>query len=247
MTTPPTTFHLFPNFPAKLRARIWELNVEPRIVEVRECIHKLGPINVKGPEQGAQTVDWRIKRPPMMRHLRSPTPVPAQLQTCREAREHLTIHTDDEYRYEKAFSGITTKPWDSFDPLREGDPDRERYVWFNFDGDMLSIEDTDLHEFLAVSYQIRRLRLRRHLDNEYFSRAESLLIGRRFRNVVEVHFICIWGIRSGYLIAEYTDFPCGPENVYFIDSESMDGTMMNSVDLDAMVAREHEELEGIRE
>lgn len=76
MPTAPATFHLFPNLPAKLGAHIWELTVEPRIVEVRECIRKIGPINVNGPEPGAQTVDWTVKRPRMMRHLPSPTPVP---------------------------------------------------------------------------------------------------------------------------------------------------------------------------
>ncbi|GKT92229.1 hypothetical protein Ct61P_10079 [Colletotrichum tofieldiae] len=103
--------------------------------------------------------------------------------------------------YEKAFFEITMRPSDWFDPKRE------RYVWFNFDGDMLSVGDTDLHEFLAVAKQIRQLQL-----------------------------------RSGYLMTEDTYFPCGPKNVDFIGPEAMGGTMMNSIELDAMVTREHEEL-----
>ncbi|KAK1850341.1 hypothetical protein CCHR01_07050 [Colletotrichum chrysophilum] len=100
MPTAPTTFHLFPNLPAKLGVHIWELTAEPRIVET--------------------------------------------------------------------FSGITTKPWDGFDPVPEGYLERKHYGWFNFDSDMLSIGDTDLHKFLAAAHQVRRLRLRRNLDDEYF-------------------------------------------------------------------------------
>lgn len=171
MTTPPKVIHLFQKLPAKIRAHIWELTIEPRIVEVRECIHRLSPINVKGPARGAQTNDWAVKRPRMMRHLRSSTPVSAQLKTSQEARVHLTKYANDEYRYGRTFSGIITKAWNGFHPLPEGDPKQERYVWFNFDSDMLSIGDTDLHEFLAVDYLIRRLRLKRNLDDKHFSRA----------------------------------------------------------------------------
>jgi hypothetical protein len=52
------TFHPFPRLPFELRAYIWELTVEPRIVEVRVVVKKI---------EG---------RPPV-RYLRSPTPAPA--------------------------------------------------------------------------------------------------------------------------------------------------------------------------
>lgn len=52
-------------------------------------------------------------------------------------------------------------------------------------------------------------------------------------------------VRLPYLMTGDTYFSCGPEKVYFIDPEVMRGTVMNSVDLDAMVAREHEELDSI--
>ncbi|KAK2047628.1 hypothetical protein LZ31DRAFT_551200 [Colletotrichum somersetense] len=239
------TFHPFPRLPAELRARIWELTVEPRIVDVRVVWHRPSPVSQEGSEPGARAVaDWTVERPPPRRHLRSCTPAPAQLQTCREAREHLATCPDARYRYEKAFSDIAATPYGGFDPVPEGDPERERYVWFNFERDMLSVGDTDLSDFRAVARQIRRLRLRRALSNEYFSRTESLLIGSLFRNVEEVHFICIEGIRSGYSVTEDMDLPCGPEHVYFIDPEEMGGMMMNSVDLDAMYIKECEELDG---
>lgn len=245
-TTPTATFHPFPNLPTELRARIWELTVESRIVEVRVVYRQPDPANITRIEPSLRVADWRAKLPPPMRHLRSSTPPPAQLQTCHEARRHLTTHSDTstEGRYEKAFSEIATRPYDGFDAVPDGDPERERYVWFNFDKDTMSIGDTDMHDFWAVARQVRRLRLERALSNEYFSRTESLLFARLFRNVSEVHLVCLEGIRSGYLVTEDTEFPCGPENVYFVDPEAMGGTIMNSVDLDAMVLRECEELYG---
>ncbi|KAL0930179.1 uncharacterized protein CTRU02_214999 [Colletotrichum truncatum] len=237
------TFHPFPRLPSELRNRIWELTVEPRIVEVRVVYHQPNPANVKGSaELGAQEVDWTVKRPPPVRHLRSPTPVPAQLQTCREAREHLTTHPVAKYRYEKSFCEIVMTRYEGLDPVPEGDPERERYVWFNFDIDMFSIGDTDLNEFRPVAHQIRRLRLERAISNEYFSRTESLLFGNKFRNLAEVYLICLEGIRSAYAATEEMYFSCGPENVYLVDPEEMGGAMMNSVDLDAMVDGEYEEL-----
>lgn len=69
-------FYLFPRLPFELRARIWELTVEPRTVEVR----------VKK-EHGS----WgRILR------VISSTPVPAVLQACHEAR--------NQWLYQKAFN-----------------------------------------------------------------------------------------------------------------------------------------------
>lgn len=247
-TAPTATFHPFPNLPTELRARIWELTVEPRIVEVRVVYHQPGPTNTEASQPGVQTVSWAVQRPPPMRHLRSPTPAPAQLQACREARRHLTAQpntsTEGTCRYEKAFSEIATTLYDGFDPVPEGDPERERYVWFNFEKDTMSIGDTDMSDFRAVARQVRRLRLERALSNEYFARTESLLFARLFRNVAEVYLVCLEGIRSGYSVTEDTEFPCGPENVYFVDPEEMGGAIMNSVDLDAMVLRECEELDG---
>ncbi|GJC83611.1 hypothetical protein ColLi_06449 [Colletotrichum liriopes] len=235
-TATTATFHPFPHLPAELRARIWELAVEPRIVEVRVLYHQPSPTNVEGSEP---VVKW----PPRMRYLCSPTLAPAQLQTCREAREHLTTCPDSVYRFKKAFAELATTPHNGPDPVSEGGLRQERYVWFNFDNDTLSIGKTDLHEFRAVAYQIHRLQLQRVISEEYFSRTESLLISRWFRNVTKVYLICLEGIRAGYLITEDIVFPCGPENVYFVDLE-IGGTMMNSIDLDAMVIREDKELYG---
>ncbi|KAB2108854.1 hypothetical protein AG0111_0g2486 [Alternaria gaisen] len=74
------TFHQFPRLPAELRAQIWQMTVEPRIVEV----------------------DLKTKRE-LGQHLSSvlvsSTSVPAPLQTCQEARNARL--------YRRCFSGLT--------------------------------------------------------------------------------------------------------------------------------------------
>lgn len=62
-----TAFHLFPRLPYELRMQIWEMTVEPRIVNA-ELTHQ-------NPTDRAF-------------YLTSSTPVPAVLQTCQEARNH---------------------------------------------------------------------------------------------------------------------------------------------------------------
>ncbi len=246
MTTATTaTFHPFLRLPFELRACIWELTAEPRIVEVRVVHHDPSPVKVTDPD--AWTDAWMKKRLPPVRHLRSPTPAPAQLQACREAREHLSRHPYN--GYQKAFSDIMTAPYDGFDPVPEDDPqgERDRYVWLKFDVDMVSIGKTELRDFRAVAHQVRRLRLERSLWTEFFSYTESELLGHLFANLAEIHLICAGGMRSGYKVTDDIYFPCGPENVYFVDPEEMGGKMMSSVHLDAMLNREREEFDKLDE
>ncbi|KFA79511.1 hypothetical protein S40288_11667 [Stachybotrys chartarum IBT 40288] len=148
ITTTTATFHPFPALPFDFRARTWELTVESRIVEVRVVYHQPNAVGVGVPELGMQTVDWTAHRLPLMRHLRSSTAAPAQLQTCQGLFE------------------ITTTPYDGFDPVPKDDLQQERYVWLNFDNDMVAIGDTDLSNFRAVAHQVCRLRLERALSNE---------------------------------------------------------------------------------
>lgn len=75
------TFHPFPRLPSELRARIWELTVEPRTVDLRvKHRHTIIPGDTPVP------------------YLVSSTPVPAALQTCQEAR--------NQGLYQQAFSEI---------------------------------------------------------------------------------------------------------------------------------------------
>jgi hypothetical protein len=63
-----TTFHQSPCLPSELRARIWELTIDPRVVDVSvfdDYLRDEGPLPVTS------------------------TPVPAPLQTCQESRLEL--------------------------------------------------------------------------------------------------------------------------------------------------------------
>jgi hypothetical protein len=65
------TFHQFLHFPAEIYAQIWEMTVEPRVVEVQIQYRR------------ATTMPHYLCGP----FLFSSTPVTAPLQTCREARK----------------------------------------------------------------------------------------------------------------------------------------------------------------
>ena len=246
-TTPTPTFHSFPSLSSEIRTRIWEFAVEPRIVEVRVITKYRKTTKSSLPNAHAEQ---RPRNSPL-RHLRSSTAAPAQLQSCREAREYLTTHPKARYLYSRAFSELAPQSYDGFDTVLEHDPELERYIWFNFDLDTVSIEDTDIHEFEAIGHQIKRLRLERVLDDEYFARTEVRSIGRVFPNLREIHVVCSLGIKDGYRRTEEDDYAgLERENVYFVDPEHLGGAMMNSVDLDALVLKEYlagnrlEDLEG---
>ncbi|KAJ3548165.1 hypothetical protein NM208_g1142 [Fusarium decemcellulare] len=64
------TFHPFPRLPFELRARIWEMTVEHRKVEIR---------------YGRTYATWGPNYGPV-RHVKTPTPIPAVMHACREAR-----------------------------------------------------------------------------------------------------------------------------------------------------------------
>ncbi|KAL2130295.1 hypothetical protein VTI74DRAFT_6667 [Chaetomium olivicolor] len=70
------TFHLFPRLPFDLRALIWHSTVEPRTVEIRVEGH--------WDRHHSDRYDFPLTSGPL--RLVSPKPVPATLQTCREAR-----------------------------------------------------------------------------------------------------------------------------------------------------------------
>ncbi|EAQ87728.1 hypothetical protein CHGG_04347 [Chaetomium globosum CBS 148.51] len=119
------TFHLFPLFPFELRALIWRSTVQPRTVEVR--------------------VDDRGSGLERRLHLVSPTPVPATIQACREAR-NLGL-------YERAFSEI--------------DADG-RYVWVNWDIDIISIGTSYFYHFHPCALLIKRLQFERDNTEDSF-------------------------------------------------------------------------------
>lgn len=85
----------FCSLPLELRSQIWLLTIDPRrTVEVR---FEYDLIPDRG--DGIDFVDVIWDTPPTLVYATSPTPVPAALHTCREARNAIAR------KYERAFTG----------------------------------------------------------------------------------------------------------------------------------------------
>ncbi|KAF7556899.1 hypothetical protein G7046_g6169 [Stylonectria norvegica] len=185
-----STFHPFPLLPFELRARIWEMTVEPRTVEIRFTRDRITWGNVL--------------------YVTSSTPVPGVMQTCHEAR-NLGL-------YQRAFSS----------------GDEPRYVWVNFEADMISIGNSDYCIIKPEQLLIRRLRFEDestdgHAGFFHFHSKEL----RDFCNLTEIHVICQDGLLDWQDAWECVYWPCPDENVRFIDKKS--GQMVDGYALDKML------------
>ncbi|KAK4150657.1 hypothetical protein C8A00DRAFT_17858, partial [Chaetomidium leptoderma] len=199
------TFHPFPRLPFELRAQIWKLTVEPRTVEVR-ILYTTTPLSKTARRRRKGPVNISVPR------LASSTPVPATLRACREAC-NLGL-------YQQAFSELS--------------PSETRYVWLNPEIDMISIGTTGFEAFKPVAHLFKRLRFERNNGDEsfYYFEADKL---RLFVNTKEIHVVCPEGIEAWHEASKEHHFPCGAENLFFIDLN--DGRMMRSIELDAMCTR----------
>lgn len=166
---------------------MWELAVESRIVDISYLKGRFGFRNE-------------------ILHVVSSTPVPAILQSCREAR--------NQGLYQQAF--------------QEGK--LPRYVWVNFNVDIISIGHTDFHHLEPERLLIRRIKFERE-NNEtflYFTRKDL----ERFNNLEEIHVVCEDGLLMWQEACEMVHWPCPEDMVRFIDKES--GQQVNGWEIDKM-------------
>ncbi|KAI0596469.1 hypothetical protein F4775DRAFT_564738 [Biscogniauxia sp. FL1348] len=198
-----STFHPFPRLPAELRARIWALAVEPRVVEVR--VVPDNPLEVQ--------------------RLVSPTPVPAILQTCQEAR--------DSGLYKQAFSEVTAT---GVNAAAGAEP---RYVWLSLDIDMVSIGKTSFRAFAPVALSIRRLRFERENSDESFYHFEVRELWG-WANTEEIHVVCRDGMEAWHGASYEHSWPCPLENLWFLDPD--DGWRMRSFEMEQMLDEGLEEM-----
>jgi hypothetical protein len=140
----------------------------------------------------------------------SPTPVPAVLQVCYESRIHAP--------YQKAFALGNTP----------------RYVWANFELDMISIGETWFAEIQGRDARlIRRLRFERDND-EWFFHFESKEMLDVMAWLEEVHVVCKDSPWAWCVEWEWLGWPCPRENLRFIDKET--GAALTGEELERMWA-----------
>ncbi|GFF87074.1 hypothetical protein IFM47457_07378 [Aspergillus lentulus] len=161
-----------------------------------------------------RTVEVRFKREHgswgKLLHVTSSTPVPAVLQACHEAR--------NQGLYQQAF-----KISSAVEP---------RYVWVNFEIDMISIGHTWFDTFEAAEKLLfRRLTFARENDESFF-RVHTYEL-REFSNLEEIHIICEDGLMMWQDAWEFLPWPCPKKNLRFIDKQT--GQIAVGEDLDRMV------------
>lgn len=126
----------------------------------------------------------------------SPMPVPAALHVCHESRSAI------ERQYERAFTHGAG----------------ERYIWVNFDLDIISIGETSLEQIDSEAPRIHELRFTR--DNsemeEYFFDDGHLL--ETFCSVKEIVVDSDAGPAEWHDFNKHNSWPCPKENLWFFDT-----------------------------
>ncbi|KAK6821080.1 hypothetical protein PG987_015480 [Apiospora arundinis] len=170
------TFHPFPRLPAELRALVWQMTVEPRVVEINAS-HKRNTLN-------NQVEPYRLV---------SSTPVPAELQTCHEAR-NLGLYQ----RHLSEFPVALLDPPSQNDTRESVPPEQQRrYIWLNWDIDTIYTGLEPICEFSPIAHRIKRLRMERVWDTLDESHDLCSLV-----NVEEIHIVCVDGIGGvGWIVA----------------------------------------------
>ncbi|KAI1209373.1 uncharacterized protein F4807DRAFT_91646 [Annulohypoxylon truncatum] len=210
-----STFHPFPRLPTELRECIWAFTIEPRVVEVR-------------------VVDIRVASDSWARipKLVSPTPVPAILQTCQEAR-NMGL-------YKRAFSELTATATKAHAAAGAGA--ESRYVWLNLDIDMVSIGKTPFEAFAPVALSIKRLRFERENSDDSFYHFEAKEL-RDWVNTEEIHVVCADGMEAWLGASQDHPWPCALENLWFFDPD--DGRMMRSFEMEQTIGEALERTGGV--
>jgi hypothetical protein len=128
----------------------------------------------------------------------SATPVPVALHTCREARSLLaTKHLERAFCY-------------------GAEP---RYIWLNFELDIISIGQSEFCWTEPVASRIRRLQFERECD-EYFFHGDNGLMMDLFPNVEEIYVRCLDCPEGWYYADDAICWPCRKESIWLINLET---------------------------
>lgn len=182
----------FPSLPPELRLQIWSLTIDPcRTVEVRFKYTLVPDLS-----DGADFFEVIWDAPRELVYATSSTPVPAALHTCREARNVISR------KYERAFTGGT----------------EPRYVWVNFDLDIISIGKSSFTWMIPEAPRIRRLKFAREIDTDDFYMETSEL--QMFSNVEELIIVRHHNDPNWDELDEGFYWPCPIDGVWFITVET---------------------------
>ncbi|PNP43503.1 hypothetical protein TGAMA5MH_04475 [Trichoderma gamsii] len=127
-----TTFHPFPRLPSEIRSQIWILASRPRLVHISITPTAMRPWK--------RTGDYDFA---------SPTPPPALMHACRESRQCAP--------YQKSF--FTILPNEEEEEEEEEEEAEARYIWVDFERDMICLEDDNVNRVSPHQADIRRLRV----------------------------------------------------------------------------------------
>ena len=205
-----TTFHPFPRLPLELREQIWKDTVEPRTVDVRRVR--------KGTERYGQLV--------------SSTPIPAILQSCREARnlglyrriffevapatKKSKVNNEAEIAMKRFFTLHERRAEEG--PKEVGSPDMEqRYVWLDLNIDMVDIGASRFCNYESIASAVKRLKFERENSEEYFYHTESTEL-MKFASVEEIHIVCADDFWMWAGATHEHSWPCAEEKLVFIDA-----------------------------
>ncbi|KAH6892883.1 hypothetical protein B0T10DRAFT_481066 [Thelonectria olida] len=164
---------------------------------------------------------WGFAAAPRIVHIRtnrtdflSPTPPPGVLQASKEARRHAP--------YRRSFFATTNTG------------SGPRYVWVNFEMDMICIEDHEVERLAPHLEDIQRLRFTvtaeyDDLIYEYFFRNSDKMMGD-FTALQELHMVIEDCTRRWGTTFEHCFYACPRENVRFLDPQS--GLLLNGFQLE---------------
>ncbi|KAK3947234.1 hypothetical protein QBC32DRAFT_385126 [Pseudoneurospora amorphoporcata] len=129
-----TSFPLFMYLPFELRARMWELAAEPRLVDVDFLFRETTRTDYEAD-------DYRV----LEKYVVSLTPSPAIVQVCRETRQ----------------LGVYRQLFSELEDVRDGG--ERRYVWLNLELDIIDRGAFPLESFIPIAVSIQRLKVTRIL------------------------------------------------------------------------------------
>ncbi|KAH7025062.1 uncharacterized protein B0I36DRAFT_366958 [Microdochium trichocladiopsis] len=235
---PTTTFHAFLSLPTELRIQIWRNTVHPRILHMcRKEDVALEPLEEsahKGAESSTHLSSGYQER--CVTYLATTTPIPPVMQVSREARrlglyQRAWVQSDCEKNPDDGEHDerLRLLPW-------------QRYIWVNWDIDILSIGSLPLESLQPCTPLIRRLCLSREVGDEWRYKQDSGL--QDFASLEEIYVECDTLLWYWSETLKNRSWPCPADRVFLVKSANR--RMTKAVDIERFNAWVNDELKRQR-